>query len=176
MKLGGVLYLHDVTAPRLTGSARNNLEMFSLMCGNAAMSKTVLVTTKCDLVSSETLKRREADIKSVCWNDMIYSGAQVLRFHGDSESARNILRDILQRKTLLDDGDLQIQTELVDKGMKFGKTQVGKKLFDTKRQASRLLKFLFGSVSAPLVLVFLFNSDVSDHLPDPVLFHVTILL
>jgi len=155
MKLGGVLYLHDATTPRLTGSARRNLDMFSLMCGNAAMSKTVLVTTKCDLVSSETLERREAGMRSVCWNKMIELGAKVLRFHGDSEFARSILQDILQRKTLLDDGDLQIQMELVDKGMKFGKTQVGKKLTKTMKQAAHRLKLLFGLVSAPSILVFL---------------------
>ena len=155
-----------MSAVRLTGSARKNLEMFSVLCGNAVMSKTVLVTTKCDLVPSRTLERREADMKSICWDAMTQLGATVLRFYGDSESARNILRDILHRKTLFDDGNLQIQTELVDKGMRFGKTQVGKKLKKTVKQAARLLKWLLGSVSAPLIFVFLFNSDVSDHLPD----------
>ena len=168
MKLGGVLYLHDATNPRVTGSARKNLKMFLLMCGDAAMSKTVLVTTKCDLVSSETLERCEADMRSVFWNKMINLGAKVLRFHGDSNSARSILQDILQRKTLLDDGDLQIQIELVDKGMELGKTKVGEKLTKSMKQAARLLKLLLGLVSAPLILVFLFNSDVSHHLPDPV--------
>ena len=134
------------------------------MCGNVAMSKTVLVTTKCDLVPSGILERREADMKSICWDAMTQLGATVLRFEGDSESARNILQDILHRKTLFDDGNLQIQTELVDKGMRLGKTRVGEKLTKTVKQAARLFKWLLGSVSAPLIFVFLFNSDVSDHL------------
>jgi hypothetical protein len=114
--------------------------MFSHMCGKAIMSKTVLVTTKCDLVSSETLKRREADMKSVCWNDMIDLGAEVLPFHGDSESACEILQNILQRRTLLHDGDLKIQTELVDERKRVPETKAGRKLRYTLKQFYEMQK------------------------------------
>jgi hypothetical protein len=77
---------------------------------------------------------------------MINLGAKVLRFHGNSESARRILQDILQRNMHFDDGDLQIQMELVDKGLEFDTTTVGKKLTKTMKQAGHLLKSLLGLV------------------------------
>ncbi len=129
-----------MTAARLTGSARKNLDMFSVLCGDAVMSKTVLVTTKCDLVSSETLQRREADMRSIRWNTMTKSGAKVLRFHGDSESARNIIRNILQREMLLEDGNLQIQTELVDDRKRVPETKAGRELRYTLKQFYEMQK------------------------------------
>jgi len=114
--------------------------MFSVLCGDSLMSKTVLVTTKCDLVSSETLERREAGMKSVCWNTMIVAGAKLLRFHGNSESAQNILEYILRRNTLLDDGGLQIQTELVNERKRVPETMAGSKLRYTLKQFYEMQK------------------------------------
>ncbi len=93
----------------------------------------MLVATKCDLVPSGTLERREADMRSISWNTMTKSGAKVLRFHGDSESARNILRDILQRENLRH-GSLQIQTELVDDRKRVPETTAGRELRYTLKQ------------------------------------------
>ena len=123
--------------------------MFSVLCGDAIMSKTVLVTTKCDLVSSETLQRREAGMKSVCWNSMIVAGAKLLQFRGNSESAQKILRDILQRETLPGHGNLQIQTELVDDRKRVPETMAGsmlrytlKQFYEVQKETERLEKRL----------------------------------
>lgn len=44
MMFGGAIYLHDISSKRFSGTAKRNLDIFSHLCGEAAVDTVVLVT------------------------------------------------------------------------------------------------------------------------------------
>jgi hypothetical protein len=93
-KLGGVIYLHDITTPRFDGPARRNLEIFRNLCGRDALDHVVLGTTKWGLnVPGSEENQRELETKY--WKPLIERGAQVRRFDGSRESAQSLIDAII---------------------------------------------------------------------------------
>ncbi|CAA7262284.1 unnamed protein product [Cyclocybe aegerita] len=96
--LGGVLYLHDITTKRVTNAALRNLGFFSRIFGHDAIGKTILVTTNWGASVLEAFERREMEMKSDHWKDLLENGAVVHRFHPVSlSSAWDIIGTLLQR-------------------------------------------------------------------------------
>ncbi|KDR79476.1 hypothetical protein GALMADRAFT_1242279 [Galerina marginata CBS 339.88] len=98
-KLGGVIYLHDITAPRFAGSARRNLQSFWAMWGQSV--PIVLGTTKGELPvpgSKERLSDLVNNLKY--WKPLIDKGAQVFSFDNSYESACRFINAILSGKNL----------------------------------------------------------------------------
>jgi len=95
--LGGVIYLHDISQDRFSGTARQHLETFNRHRRDAALNKVVLATTKWSRLSESDGSRREAELKEVPWKSMRDKGAEVLRFLGDQKSAWDIVSVILNR-------------------------------------------------------------------------------
>ena len=92
--LGGVIYLHDITAPRFEGPARRNLEIFRNLCGKDALDHVVLGTTKWGLgVPGSGENHRE--LVTNYWKPLIEKGAQVRRFDGSRESAQSLIDAII---------------------------------------------------------------------------------
>ena len=56
--LAGVLYMHDITNLRFSGSAVKNLRMFEKLVGEAALSNVVLVTNRWDTVDVNVGEKR----------------------------------------------------------------------------------------------------------------------
>ena len=133
MLLGGILYLHDISIKKFTGTARRNLELFSRLCGSAAISKVVLVTTCWSQPDQDLEKRRQDELTSSHWKSLIHEGAQVKKFYkGSQDSAWDIVDVFLERipkhrKQTLSD-ILQIQSELVDQHLIVPETEAGKEL------------------------------------------------
>ncbi|KAF8147716.1 P-loop containing nucleoside triphosphate hydrolase protein [Crassisporium funariophilum] len=88
MVLGGVIYLHDISQDRFSGTARRNLEMFNHLCGDAALSKVVLGTTKWGRVPREAAVNRERELRCTHWKFMIDKGSNMLPFTGDRQTAQ----------------------------------------------------------------------------------------
>jgi hypothetical protein len=129
MHIGGVLYLHDVSLKRFTGTARRNLQMFRRLCGEDALKKVVFVTTSWQMDAPEDCERREEQLKSSHWKPMIDKGAYVRRFLGTRDSAWEILKIFLQRADhQADISRLLIQQEVVDRRLPFPDTEAGKAL------------------------------------------------
>lgn len=133
MVLGGVIYLHDISQDRFSGTAKKNLEMFHVLCGDAALRKVVLVTTKWDRLREEHGKNREKELKTIHWQSLIKNGAHVHPFRGNYQNAWEIIDLFLKQvemsikpgiKTIV----LQIQTEMVDARKIIPQTKAGKKL------------------------------------------------
>ena len=95
--LGGVIYLHDISQDRFSGTARQHLETFNRYRRDAALNKVVLATTKWSRLSESDGSRREAELKEVPWKSMRDKGAEVLRFLGDQKSAWDIVSVFLDR-------------------------------------------------------------------------------
>jgi hypothetical protein len=140
MILGGVIYLHDISQDRFSGTARRNLDMFSHLCGEAALDKVVLVTSKWGRHSGRDFVAREKELRTLHWQTILPSpgkpkGAHVMRLahEEESKSAWKIVRHILveldkrlSHKTL--DDVLQIQDELVRKKKSVPETEAARRL------------------------------------------------
>jgi len=145
MVLGGVIYLHDISQDRFFGSARRNLEMFNRLCGDAALDKVVLGTTKWNRLSPNDGSRREAELKEVHWKEMVNKGSQVRRFEGTQESAWRVVSVFLERasqrrQNLGEEICLQIQTEIAVKRRIIPETEAGKELRSTLQEFLEMQK------------------------------------
>ncbi|KAJ3516326.1 hypothetical protein NLJ89_g1188 [Agrocybe chaxingu] len=74
--IASVLYFHDMSNKRFTASARKNLELFSNLCGDSAIGKTVLVTTNWN-GDPKVLEGREDKLKHDHWAAMMSLGQRL---------------------------------------------------------------------------------------------------
>ncbi|KAG2021301.1 TKL/TKL-ccin protein kinase [Coprinopsis cinerea AmutBmut pab1-1] len=154
MKLGGVIYVHDIFLDRFTGTARRNLIMFQQICGEAAFPKVLLLTSKwSNFQTNKThvAASREKEMIDLQWNEMIAHGAGTFSLNPprgvnereESEFAWKAVENILdrvseqrekQRNTERERAranaaeSFQIQRELVDKHRVLPQTHAGKEL------------------------------------------------
>jgi hypothetical protein len=61
MKLTGIIYLRDIGAVRMTGSALRDLDLFVKLCGQNNLMSVALVTTKWDCVDQATAISRGSE-------------------------------------------------------------------------------------------------------------------
>ena len=125
-RLSGLLYLHRIIDPRMSGSAMKSLSIFRKLVGHA-LSKVVLVTTHWDLIDPSLGKRREAELLSEreFWAPLIEQGGRAARFHGDRDSALAILGSCVSNQTF----PLLIQEELVIEQKTLSETSAGQALY-----------------------------------------------
>ncbi|TEB21451.1 hypothetical protein FA13DRAFT_128962 [Coprinellus micaceus] len=103
MILGGVIYLHDISQDRFTGTARRNLSTFTHLCNDAVLDKVVLLTTKWSRESGRDFDTRERELKEVHWKDLVVGakgGASVMRLSdregSEGQSGWRVIRHILR--------------------------------------------------------------------------------
>ena len=123
MKVAGVIYLHEISQTRMHGTSRRNLVVFSRLCGDSALDKVILATTKWNKVEEGEGTERELDLRGMFWKKMISQGSTMFRFTGTHESAWDIVRHILQPRIL--PLSLLIQRELVDLQKLLPETEAG---------------------------------------------------
>ncbi|KAG6907316.1 hypothetical protein DXG01_009435 [Tephrocybe rancida] len=138
MKLAGVIYLHEITQPRMLGTSRKNLDMFVRLCGPDAIKNVILATTKWDeLPSNEMGEMRESQLKGEHWKHMVELGSRIHRFDCSQRSARRIVNYILAKDPL---DAVQIQTELVQIGDILAETEAGRTLRFTLQELLKMQK------------------------------------
>ncbi|KAF6756358.1 P-loop containing nucleoside triphosphate hydrolase protein [Ephemerocybe angulata] len=132
--LGGVIYVHDISQDRFSTTARKNLEMFQHLCGDFALHKVMLLTSKWGRESGRDFGAREKELCDRHWRSMLEGKARSMRFGGKKEgleeSAVRIVDSILRQaagSSLLADV-LQIQEELVHQKKFLPQTQAAKAL------------------------------------------------
>lgn len=131
MNLAGIVYLHDISQTRITGTTLKNLEMFTKLCGKDALANVVFGTTKWSDIIQEVGQRREKQLGGTFCNNMIQHGSVMLRVGNDSSSARNILDRILQHRGV---DFVLIQDELVEEQLPIPETEAGRMLRYTQEQ------------------------------------------
>ncbi|RXW22536.1 hypothetical protein EST38_g3300, partial [Candolleomyces aberdarensis] len=135
MVLGGVIFLHDISQDRFSGTARRNFELFKHLCGDSAFGQVVLVTSKWGRAVGRNLEKREQELKTDHWKTMLEGGARVERLvAGDEEaSAWGVVRSILDTvearaiQQTRSEG-LQIQRELVNRHKFLPQTHAAREL------------------------------------------------
>jgi len=136
--LGGVIYLHDVSSDRFSGTARRNLEMFNHMCGEAALKKVIIGTTKWKRTEDRIALEHEKELISEHWKTMIASGARTQRFENSYSSAFQFVKTVVT--TMLIDVCLAIQHEIVDDKKIIPETKAGKELRYTLKEVLEMQK------------------------------------
>jgi hypothetical protein len=87
MKLGGVIYLHDITQPRMVRSTRNNFSVFNKLCGKDAFASIVLGTTRWSDISLIEAQNHLEALSQTVWKDMIKRGSIVQQVDNTKASA-----------------------------------------------------------------------------------------
>lgn len=122
IKLLGLIYLHDITVPRMRGSLRRELEMLKLIVGPQNYRNVLLVTTKWgDKSRRREYENRQFQLEENYWEDLMLGGAVCHRFQGSADSARAIVSQLNFRA----DVALALQRELAA-NTEFNQTSVGR--------------------------------------------------
>ena len=89
MLVGGVLYLHDITATASEGSMVKSLNIFSKLCGEDSMDQVAIVTTKWDRLSDRTVGDDTAnELRTRLWKNLLAAGAQVAHLQPNNSSTQ----------------------------------------------------------------------------------------
>ncbi|KAG6847213.1 hypothetical protein H0H93_009481 [Arthromyces matolae] len=131
VKIAGLIYLHDVTRPRILGTQRKNKDMFEKLCGPQAGSSIILATSKWSTNLRDEEVIHERFLRDEHWKDMIRDGSKMRRFDGTQASAQRIVNEILAWKAL---DATQIQAELVDIDRLLAETEAGRTLRFTLKE------------------------------------------
>lgn len=127
--LHGIIYIHQISADRMTGSAKKNVLMFKSLCGPDAMRNVMLVTSMWDQVPVKVAEQREKELIDTeeFWGWMCKKGSIVRRHHNTHYSAEAIVQEIVQRceKAPV---KLTLQEEMVNKGRTLEETGAGRTL------------------------------------------------
>ena len=141
VKLTGLLYLHRISDVRLAGTPLRSLAVFKDLCGDDNLKNIILVTTMWDEVDSQSVGcKREEELLSSFWKDMILLGSRTCRFLGTHESAWEIINRLDLEGSRQGRAPLQIQREMVDRGLPFHETTAAKTLLRSLVQLAREYK------------------------------------
>ncbi|KAH0565667.1 hypothetical protein GP486_000941 [Trichoglossum hirsutum] len=121
INLKGVVYLHNITQNRITGSALRQLELFRRMCGDENLSHVLLVTTQWNEHFTSRWEDHEDQLRDEYWADMILKGAKCMRFEGTRGSAASCISQLLGEQRAV----LALQREIVDERRKLSDTVAG---------------------------------------------------
>ncbi|KAF8124286.1 P-loop containing nucleoside triphosphate hydrolase protein [Boletus edulis] len=128
IKLSGLLYLHRISDNRMAGTPLRHLSVFKELCGEDSMKNIVLVTTMWDVEDESVGSEREEQLLSVFWKDMIRLGSRTCRFQGTHESAWEIISCLDLERSGQRRTPLQVQQEMVDRGLPLHQTIAAKTL------------------------------------------------
>ncbi|KAH6905529.1 hypothetical protein BKA70DRAFT_1152890, partial [Coprinopsis sp. MPI-PUGE-AT-0042] len=135
MQFGGIIYLHDISATRITGPVHLNVQMLEKICGSKALDKVVIGTTKWSVAGGldHAALYRLAELKSGYWAGLLEKGARDLRIDNERGSCKRAVNFLLgarstQRRDRLIPRVLRIQQELVEEEKLVPCTEAGKML------------------------------------------------
>lgn len=83
--LSGIVYLHRIIDPRITGTARSNMRLFRRLCGDDRLSNVVLGLTFWTDVEEKVGLDREAQLLEdpQFWKPMASQGSRAFRLNGE---------------------------------------------------------------------------------------------
>jgi len=118
-----VVYVHRISDIRIGGVSRRNFEMFRELCGESALENVVIVTNMWSEVSQDVgeIRERELETEYSFFGSAISQGARLVRHNNTVESARAILRHIINKNPL----PLRIQNDIVDEQKELSETAAG---------------------------------------------------
>ena len=129
-KLAGIVYLHDISLTRMLGSLKNR-DTFQTLCGEGALKRVVLCTTKWSDIYQEDGAMRTKQLKESYWKEMTEGGSTIHKFEDSQKSAWEVISPIIEKDRYGKMDVLQIQVELAEAGRLIPETEVvGRQLLD----------------------------------------------
>lgn len=106
-----------------------NLRMFKKLCGDRGLGSLVLATTMWSMCSAEVGRQREVELinQSDFWKYMIEKGSKVFRHDQVQHSALAIVNYLIDKWRAV---TLDIQHDMVDRGLKLSQTAAGMEVQD----------------------------------------------
>ena len=87
MKIGGLIYLHDISSSIGT-TTKEQFKIFHALCKNFAAKAVILGTTRGESLKKEIIEKREKQLREErVWEEMFKDGARMAHFQNTSESA-----------------------------------------------------------------------------------------
>ncbi len=125
-KLSGTIYLHRISDNRVGGAARKNFNVFKQICGEDTFRNVIVTTTMWDTTSPQVGQAREEELAS---DDRFYktildNGAHMVRYGNTTESARQILRLVIDNHPL----PLHIQNQMFVENKEISQTDAAAEL------------------------------------------------
>ena len=126
-KISGILYLHDVSAPRMRGSGIRNLELLPAFIGEEKLQFLTMVTTHWNTLrdhNKEVKNEKSLMTEEKYWRKLLNgdSRANTRRFDNTDGSALEIIREHLQHSRFI----TRLTHEMVDEFRSLGDTSAGK--------------------------------------------------
>ncbi|KAF3921643.1 hypothetical protein AA313_de0208678 [Arthrobotrys entomopaga] len=118
--LSGIVYLHPIKTPRMTGSAMRTLDTIRKMCGEKFYQNLALCTTFWDEIerSQGFLREKELMENPGFWKEMVDRGSNCHRLDGRKVACVEVLRTILNNQPT----PLSINEEMASPGGRFENT------------------------------------------------------
>lgn len=110
VEVRGLIFLHDITETRLSGSQRMTWQILKAICGEGSMKNVLVGTTQWSSEGDRRFQneeKRERELYGKHWNG-IHKSSRVV--YGDKENAHQIIRDLLVKPPVL----LLVQTEMIN--------------------------------------------------------------
>ncbi|KXN82780.1 hypothetical protein AN958_02174 [Leucoagaricus sp. SymC.cos] len=98
LEVSGIIYLHRIIDPRISGKLQENLKMFQSLCRDDFYKRVFLTTTMWPVIIDNDkphFHNRQVELETAFWADMIAKGARSRKFRGTRKSAQDILNEIL---------------------------------------------------------------------------------
>ena len=134
LHLAGLVYMHRISDPRMSGSAIKNLRIFKSLCGEQNYRHVTLTSTMWsndddDDDEKAVQRRRLEELRELFWSDMMRGGCSIRKHRGDAASALYIVRELVTRGiSSRHPIKLAIQHELGVEGRTLDDTAAGKLL------------------------------------------------
>ncbi|KAH0559438.1 hypothetical protein GP486_004044 [Trichoglossum hirsutum] len=145
IKLSGIVYLHNISTPRLHGSGMKSLSLFKKMCGVQSFSGIVLATTMWHTVSQDVGNARQRELANTprFWGEMKSAESLIYAHSAGRTSAMAIINHIVikDRRLVLD-----IQREMVDEGKPTNETGAGREFIQISVEEVRNLERQMGEL------------------------------
>ncbi|KAH6917876.1 P-loop containing nucleoside triphosphate hydrolase protein [Coprinopsis sp. MPI-PUGE-AT-0042] len=128
MKVTGVVYMFPIFPNRITRNDKANLKVFQRLCGKGALAKVRMVTTKWSLCPDPMIvDRREEQLKSNFWREMVEGGSELSRLDDKPASAIHILEEIIANSRYVEVA-LALQKEIVEMHRSLPRTDAGREI------------------------------------------------
>lgn len=142
VRIGGLVYLHRITDPRLQGSALRALNAFKKLCGPENYCGLVMVTTRWDELAPHqiglaTARQQELSTNDKYWGDIRRAGGKTVALSAARIDALNIIRHILNKNRSL---ALAFQRQLIEEERPIHLTDAGQILYETSGQHYQQLR------------------------------------
>jgi hypothetical protein len=121
--LTGIIFLHRITDNRMSGVNNKNILMLQKLVGNSVLDHVICCTTMWDREEEPEgeFARREDELRTIYWANMIAGGAQIARHNNTAQNARSVITKLANLEPVA----LVIQRELVDDRKKLSETSAG---------------------------------------------------